>query len=180
MSDVVQHYESSLPIWIEKDGFSRPPLLALHHDGERTMASLMVPPQMIFRVVMTKFMCDLTIKEIIFGIDHYTKPGQGTKYKDVLAVFWWQGERVNEHLGWQFGVVNYRPPPRTLIEPIDWHNAFWNDISLKIVEDYYHRTIRAITEAAAQPGGDELVTRLRQAVTEARERAERRQKQKLH
>lgn len=93
MSDLVQEYERSLPIWMHEDGFSGPPLLALHHNGDTSMATLMIPNGLIFRTVMTQVMTDLTIKEIIFGVDRYTKPGQGTKYKDVLTVFWWQGER---------------------------------------------------------------------------------------
>lgn len=156
MSDLVQHYERSLPIWIHEDGFSRPPLLALHHNGETTMASMMIPQGEIFRVVMAKFMTDLTVKEVIFGVDRYTQPGQGTKYRDVLTVFWWQGERLNEDFGWKFGVVNYRPPPRTRIEPIDWDNEFWNDVMLNIVQDYYHHVVRRIAEAANQPGGEQV------------------------
>lgn len=117
-------------------------------------------------------MVDLTIKELIFGVDRYTKPGQGTKFKDVVSVFWWQGERLNEHHGWRFGVVNYRPPPHTIIEPIDWHNTFWNGVCANIVEDYHRTMLRGIAELAAKPGGKETVERLKQIVIEAREYAQ--------
>ena len=178
MTDLVQHYEKSLPIWIKKQGFPTQPMLALHHDGKMSMASLMIAQEDVFHAVITKFMIDLTIKELIFGIDRYTKPSQGTKYKDVLTVFWWQGERMNDHYGWEFGVVNYRPPPRTIIEPIDWHNAFWNHVCANIVEDHHRRMLRAIAEVAAKPGGKEMIESCKQAVLEARERAQR--GEKLH
>ena len=176
MSTLIQQYEKSLPVWIKADGFEWPPLLAQHHNGEIIMASMMIPGETIFEVVMKKFMVDLTIKEIIFGIDCYTMPRQGTKYEDVLSVYWWQGERVNEHYGWKFGVVNYRPPPRTRIEPIDWNNRFWNNVMLGVVEDYHRRMIQTIADKAAEPGGEELIERLKQSVIEARERAQRGQK----
>jgi hypothetical protein len=82
-------------------------------------------------------MTDLTVCEIIFGIDRYTRPEQGTKYADVLTVFWWNGEHTKNY-GFRFGIVDYVPPPDTVIEPINWDNPFWNDIMLRIVGDTHH------------------------------------------
>lgn len=142
MSKLVERFENFLPIKIEKDGFPWPPLFALHHDDTVTLAVMTIPHEQIFSYAC-KMLSDLTIKELIFCVDQFTKPNQGTKYDDALIVFWWCGE-YTENYGFRFGVVNYRPPPNTLIEPIDWNNVYWNEKMLEIVAQDYQRTERAI------------------------------------
>jgi hypothetical protein len=138
MPDLIHQYEAMLPTFLDPDGFLRPPLLALHHNDTITMACMAIPQEMIFSTAMSQFLTDLTVKELVFGIDRYTQPGQGTKYNDVFTIFWWQGERT-ENMGFRFGVVNYRPLPHKIIEPIDWNNAFWNIMLKKNITDYYDR-----------------------------------------
>jgi hypothetical protein len=169
MSDLVKQFETGLHLWLREDGFPRPPLLAKHHDNMITMALMALPAPSIFQAAMRKFMTDLTVKEIIFGVDRYTKPGQGTKYADVLTIFWWQGGREGNH-GFRFGVVNYRPPPHTIIEPIDWDNTFWNDIMAQIVADDLAR-IQQRVEAIRKAGGGDIVDAAVKLVCEAKEQA---------
>ena len=145
MSELVQQYEASLSLWLREDGFPNLPALVRHHDDHITMVLMAIPQKLIFQTVVQKFMSDITVKELIFGVDRFTKPGQGTKYADVLTIFWWQRERDDDH-GFRFGVVNYRPPPHAIIEPIDWNNAFWNTIMAHIVSGDY-RQIEAISDA---------------------------------
>jgi hypothetical protein len=38
--------------------------------------------------------------------------GQGTKYADVLTVFWWADER-DQNYGFKFGVLNYTSGPKS-------------------------------------------------------------------
>lgn len=168
MTDIVQQYEAILQTWVDENGFPRPPLLAQHHDNTISMATLAIPQETIYRTVMEKFMTDLTVKELIFGVDRYAKPGQGTKYKDVFTVFWWQGERLEQY-GFRFGVVNYRPPPHTIVEPIDWNNTFWNDIMWKIVSSDHERMKRRI-EAAKKAGHGKTVDAVIEAFNETKER----------
>lgn len=141
--DLVKRFEEYLAITIGKDGFPNEPLFALHHDDTITMAVMAIPSEQIFKYAMQNFLTDLTIKELVFGIDQYTKPGQGTKYDDVLTVVSWVGERVG-NFGFRIGVVNYRPPPNTVIEPIDWDNQYWNDVFGKIIEREHTRMMHAI------------------------------------
>jgi len=167
---LVEQYEQCLPIWLHADGFPASPLLVLHDDNSTSMGSMLIPQEAIFSTVMAKYMTDVTVKEIVFGVDRYTKPGQGTKYRDVLTVFSWHSERFNEIYGWRFGVVNYRPPPNAIIEPIDWNNPFWMRIMSNIVRHHYTIIMEKITEIEAIPGNQETVNRLRQAVASARAR----------
>lgn len=149
--ELVKIFEELLPTSIEENGFSHPPLVARHHDGTITIAIMAIPGSEILQTALDKFMCDLTVCEMIFGIDRYTQPDQGTKYADVLTVFWWAGERT-ENYGFRFGVVDYVPPPETVIEPIKWDNAFWNDIMLRIVYESHQKTMRTVERyRAANP-----------------------------
>jgi hypothetical protein len=143
MTELVRIFEELLPTIIDENGFSQPPLVARHHDGTISIASMALPGGEIFRTVLDRFMTDLTVSEMIFGIDRYTQPDQGTKYADVLTVFWWVGERT-ENFGFRFGVVDYVPPPEMIIEPINWDNAFWNDILFRIVSDSQQNIERQI------------------------------------
>jgi hypothetical protein len=140
---LIKMFEECLPRLITETGFPRPPVLSLHHDGSVTMATMLVQPERMFETVMKQIMTDLTVREFVFAIDRYTQPDQGTKYNDILTLFWWVGERT-ENFGFRFGVVNYRPCPEPLIEPIDWHNAFWNAKLLAIVEQDHQRMMHAI------------------------------------
>jgi hypothetical protein len=127
-------YEELVKNHLTEEGIPHPWLIALHHDGTLTMAMLDIPNEQVFETVSMKFVADLTVKEVIFAIDCYTKPGQGTKYNDVLTVFWWRGEETAEIMGWKFGVINYVPPPDLLVEPIDWDNEFWKGKMRAIVQ----------------------------------------------
>jgi hypothetical protein len=139
MSDLVKQFEDYLPTQIEEAGFERPLLLASHHDGQITMAVMAIPGDQIFHHACHHFLTDLTVKELIFCVDQYTKPNQGTKYDDALIVFWWAGEYTEDY-GFRFGVINYRPPPNLLIEPIDWNNAYWTEKMREIVQhDFEHK-----------------------------------------
>ena len=157
MTGLVTTFESLLSITIDERGFSHPPLLARHHDGKITMATMMLPGEKIFDTVLEQFIADLTVRELVFGIDRFTQPDQGTKYADVLTVFWWVGEH-SENYGFRFGVVDYVPPPNKVIEPIKWDNAFWNASMFKTVEASHRDTVRRVNQyRAADPDRVTLV-----------------------
>jgi hypothetical protein len=166
--DLVERYEQTLAVMIDDDGFPRPPLLALHHDETVTMATMAVPAEQIFQLASDRFIGDLTVKEVIFGVDRFTKPGQGTKYRDVLTVFHWAGE-YGEDGGFRFGVVNYRPGSNKIIEPIDWNNAFWNDIMRRIVMSNHERMISRLESIRARR--PDLVEQVEQVVKNAGDKA---------
>lgn len=131
------YYFSLLPTLIEPEGFANPPILALKHDGSLTYgAQIGLSPEMTHNTVLDHFIADLSNKEIVFALDRFTKPGQGTKYNDVLTIYWWYGPH-DENFGFRFGVVNYKTKPDVLIEPIDWENESWNGMMLKEIEQQY-------------------------------------------
>jgi hypothetical protein len=167
VTDLVKVFEDALPQLIDEEGFPRPPLFALHHDDTLTMATMAIPGEQIFATALNKFMVDLTVKELIFCIDQFTKPDQGTKYADALIVFWWQGERIGNY-GFRFGVVNYRPEPNLIIEPIDWDNVFWNARMLRIVE-HEQQSMRE-TIAGIREVDPEKVDRIERIVSEVKDK----------
>ncbi len=67
----------------------------------------------------------LGAKEIIFGIDRYTKTGQGNKHSDTVTVYSWK-----EKTGWKFGVIDYEyvEDGENIVEEINWGNGFWIDM----------------------------------------------------
>jgi hypothetical protein len=149
MSELIKMFEDYLPIKINEEGFPAPPLLAQHHDGGITMAVMAVPGEQIFQYACQKFVGDLTVKEVIFCVDQFTKPNQGTKYADALIVFWWVGEYTEDY-GFRFGVVNYCPPPNTVIEPIDWNNEYWTAKMREIVHHDHRRVSQIIDRIRAK------------------------------
>lgn len=56
--------------------------------------------------------------ELVFGMDRFTKPGQGISTRDCLTVHHWTGR------AWRFGVIAYQFDP-PIFEEIDWDNGFW-------------------------------------------------------
>lgn len=56
--------------------------------------------------------------QFIFGMDRFTKPGQGIETDSCLSVHYWNGE------AWRFGVIPYQFDPHFFGE-IDWDNSFW-------------------------------------------------------
>lgn len=76
----------------------------------------------VFRAI-SKFL-QLGAQEIIFGIDRYTKPGQGNKHPDTVTVYSW-----SDKTGWKFGVLDYEyvEDGENIVEEINWENRFWVD-----------------------------------------------------
>jgi hypothetical protein len=58
-------------------------------------------------------------EEVIFGLDRFTKPDQGTEFDDVYTVLYWS--RFNP---WCYGVIDYSPS-QNIKRPINWHNEHW-------------------------------------------------------
>jgi hypothetical protein len=139
-------YWSELPNQIDKSGFPNPPILGLQHDGTLIYGAVLdLDANRLFDVVHNKFISDIKIKEVVFAIDRMTKPSQGTKYDDVLSIFWWYGP--HEYPGFRYGVVNYQIDP-LIIEPIDWNNEFWTGAmtreTMSYIEHERARTARLV------------------------------------
>jgi hypothetical protein len=156
-------YFAHLPQIITEEGFPNAPIWSLNHTGELTYIAVHgLSPEQIINVAHD-ILADLSCKEIVFAIDRFTKPGQGTKYDDVLTIYWWYGPH-EAHAGWRFGVVNYKQGDPPIIEPIDWDNEFWNDImwrGMKSRIDQVHKTIERLKQTFTTHGMDKALEILR-------------------
>ena len=65
-----------------------PPILSLGHDGKLTIAAMAggITPKYLHDI-SAMIIGNKQNKEVVFAIDRYTKPGQGTKDKNVLQYF---------------------------------------------------------------------------------------------
>ena len=130
---------------IDGEGFGAAKAVFRARDGDITMAVLDLPPdQVLLNVLATLAQPDTM--EVVFGMDRFTKPDQGTEFADVLTgahLFKEPGKPTPSTVPF---VINYRPEPR-LVRPYDWENQFWNNrICLELVE-----TIRRVLGAGPAP-----------------------------
>jgi hypothetical protein len=91
-------------------------------DGTLIFIALALEPDEAY-VAMLQMVIVEEAEEAVFALDRFAKPGQGTKYADVLA-----GHYFKRDLGahpWRPFVIEYQTEPRTF-EPVDYNNTFWN------------------------------------------------------
>lgn len=62
-------------------------------------------------------------KQLMFGLDRYSKPNQGTTLGDLIGGLYWNGD------GWRPFIIEYQDEPR-IVKPLDWDNPYWKE-SLK-------------------------------------------------
>lgn len=70
----------------------------------------------------------LKAQEVVFGLDRFTLPDQGTTLGDVVtcAHFRREGDQVTLRIG----IIEYQHDPR-IVKPWDWENSFWNQRMLE-------------------------------------------------
>jgi hypothetical protein len=103
---------------IDEDGMTMPYGLIKDSSGGLVVMAMDLEPAQVYLAMFAKA-AEAKATEAIFGLDRYTKPGQGTKYADVIAGHYFDGDQ------WHPFIIEYRPTPR-IVEPIDWNNEFWN------------------------------------------------------
>ncbi|MBX3397519.1 MAG: hypothetical protein KF873_02150 [Gemmataceae bacterium] len=57
--------------------------------------------------------------ELVYGLDRFARPGQGTTLGDLIAGAWFTGRDCKPF------VIEYQHEPR-IVKPIDWGNEFWS------------------------------------------------------
>jgi len=133
-AELVAEFERYVARSIDEQGCFPYPCLSLAADGVLCFAAVAVSPE-----ASVRYFWDLITKgatEVIFGLDHYTKPGQGTEFADVVSVIHWKGI-----LGPTFqsqrriGVINYQHSPR-VVRPIDWNNRHWTVVMTRMAMKY--------------------------------------------
>lgn len=102
-------------LWQEKDG-----------TGEDVMSveSLALDPKAAIAYVAQR-VHRATCGEAVYGLDRFTKPGQGTALGDLIAGRWRDAAGV-----WRPFIIEYQHKPR-IVQPLDWGNEFWNDMLAK-------------------------------------------------
>lgn len=91
-------------------------------DGSLIMIALDLEPAQAYEVMLAMIVTERAT-EAVFALDRFTKPGQGTKYDDVLAGQYFV--RSSGEGTWRTFVIEYRKEPRHF-EPVDYDNEFWN------------------------------------------------------
>lgn len=122
--DILKQYHDIISSSITEEGITIPHALFIGDDEKVDMMALAVPPTQAYRVFL-EFIGDKKPASAIFALDRYTKEGQGTKYRDLMAGFFYQKLEVGTAT-LPF-IIEYQYEPR-IVEPIDWSNAFWNDV----------------------------------------------------
>ena len=102
---------------IDPDGFPIPNALVLDQNGALTVVALAVGPTEAYPVMLKLW--DQGAAEMIFALDRYALPGQGTTLGDLLAGF-----HFTRHAAPRPFIIEYQYDPR-IVQPIDWDNAYW-------------------------------------------------------
>jgi len=96
--------------------------MAVDGEGRLSVFSLALPAPQIYEwfgaQLLTGGHC-----QIIFGVDRFTRPGQGTEFADVITCCHWRKEAA-DGLHFRIGVINYQHQPR-IVRPFDWDNEYW-------------------------------------------------------
>lgn len=120
-------YHDLVEIAIDEDGMKISQAVCLNDDGTVAVAALAVTPEQVYKWVLCTAISEPNITDIIVGIDRYTKPGQGNEFSDTLAGVHWT--RTEGKKGTFRGfVIDYQFGPPKIVRPVNYENAFWNEI----------------------------------------------------
>ncbi len=103
---------------IDEKGVYPHQMLVLQKNGKVGVYALaLTEPHQVLNTMM-KVLVDEKPAQLIFGMDRFTKPGQGTTLSDCVAGAFWNGD------AWRVFVIEYQNEPR-IVKPMDWDNEFW-------------------------------------------------------
>ncbi len=111
---------------IDEKGIFPPPLLVKKANGSLEAGVITGPVQFAYNVVKLHFN-DSECLEFVYGLDRYTRPGQGTEFNDVFVGAFC--EKRNGIIVWKPYAINYQKEPR-IVRDYDWNNNFWNECTL--------------------------------------------------
>lgn len=89
-------------------------------DGAMTVYALDLTPAQAYAIMLGEW-TKRRPSEMIFALDRFTKPGQGTTLGDLVAGFYCPSQTEKPR---PF-IIEYQHAPR-LVKPIQWDNLFWN------------------------------------------------------
>lgn len=116
--DLLKAYYVHISHSIDEKGVYPHQMMCEDGDGKLGVYALMLnKPEEVLRAVL-KALMEHKPKQLIYGMDRYCKPGQGTTLGDCIAGGYWNGE------AWRPYIIEYQHEPR-IIKPMDFDNAFW-------------------------------------------------------
>jgi len=74
-------------------------------------------------------------KDVLWGWDMVTLPGQGTEFADAYVFVHWTrvpGMKLASREAFRVGVINYQHEPR-IVRPVDWDNEYWTNWALEFL-----------------------------------------------
>ncbi len=119
--------ESSLPekfhAWlsssIDEEGVGLNHAIAADADGKLSVYVLDLKPDQVYSLIIRELLVSRP-RGIIFALDRFAKPGQGTTLNDLVA-----GHFIIPGQATRPFIIEYQHDPR-IVHPINWTNAFWN------------------------------------------------------
>ncbi len=121
--ELIDSYFRMVSDSIDEEGVRIPPVFVTKMDGSLDITAVSGPPHLIISTVR-RAIRDENSCEIIFGLDRFTKPGQGIEFNDAFAGAC--GHRAAGKFIWTPYVMGYQYEPRVVL-PVDWSNVFWNE-----------------------------------------------------
>lgn len=120
MSQVLESFWELNRMSVDAEGIAIPHCVYSNAEGGLTAAALALPPAEIY-VQVARFLVRDRPDELVFGIDRFTKPGQGIETADALSVSHWVNGR------WRFGMIAYCFSAARF-DAINWGYAYWNQM----------------------------------------------------
>jgi hypothetical protein len=139
--DLLKDWRDYLRICMDKEGFYPYPAAFVTVENGKDCLNIcaldLKPKQVVRWALEQKIKRNPT--ELIYGIDRYAKPGQGTKHPDLLTVCYWTAKA-----GWKYGILEYRydDEENKTLEPYNWSNEFWTGIMESEVQEVEKRVAR--------------------------------------
>lgn len=116
--DLPSDYYDTIVRAIDENGVYPHNMLVLGRDDRLTVCVFDYQrPDQIMNYIM-KVLVEENPKQLIYGMDRFCKPGQGTTLGDCVAGAFWNNNQ------WRPFVIEYQHEPRQ-VKPLDWNNEFW-------------------------------------------------------
>lgn len=121
MQPLTAAYHDWLSSTIDENGVSLAHALMLDDDGKIGVYALDLTPAQIYTMMLREWVRQKP-RELIFALDRFARPGQGTTLGDLVAGHHFVAGEPSRPF-----VIEYQHSPR-IVRPIDWDNACWNEM----------------------------------------------------
>jgi hypothetical protein len=117
-TDLLKAFHGYLSSAMDDNGFEISPGLGIDAEGGLSMYALALPPTDAYRMMISTWRSKKH-HALIFALDRYALPDQGTVLNDLLAGWYFTADDARPF------IVQYQVEPREIM-PIDWSNGHWN------------------------------------------------------